>query len=176
MTVSQIEQLRSHTSQRIVLTQGSFDMVHIGHARYLEEAKKYGDLLVVGVDSDEKIRHRKGPNRPIVPEAERMEMLKCLKCVDHVILKELHSPKWDLIKRIRPDILVATAATYTADQLAKLQEYCGEIVVLEPMATTSTSAKIRLVQMGYAKQMGATLAEKLIATIEEVLESYKQKT
>src|SRR5271156_3110053 len=59
---------------KIVLTQGSWDMVHIGHARYLEEAKRHGDFLVVGVDSDEKIRRRKGPDRPVVPEGERLEM------------------------------------------------------------------------------------------------------
>src|SRR4051812_47052135 len=55
---------------KIVLTQGTYDMVHIGHARYFEEAKKHGHILVVGVDSDEKVRARKGPERPVVPQAE----------------------------------------------------------------------------------------------------------
>ncbi|HNV45384.1 MAG TPA: adenylyltransferase/cytidyltransferase family protein, partial [Candidatus Woesebacteria bacterium] len=57
--------------QKVVLTQGSFDLVHIGHARYCEKAKSFGDLLIVGVDSDEKVRARKGKNRPIVPQDER---------------------------------------------------------------------------------------------------------
>src|SRR5258706_6536345 len=56
---------------KIVLVQGTYDMVHIGHARYLEEARRQGDVLIVGVDSDEKVRARKGPTRPVVPASER---------------------------------------------------------------------------------------------------------
>jgi D-glycero-beta-D-manno-heptose 1-phosphate adenylyltransferase len=163
------------TGKTIVLTQGSFDMVHIGHARYLAEAKKHGDVLFVGVDSDDKIRHRKGPDRPIVPQEERLEMLTYLKSVDHVVLKELNQPKWELIKLIRPDVLIATKETYTSKQLKELEKFCGKVVVLEPMATTSTSAKIRRVQLGYAKHVGTALSEKLIRTIEEVLEEFKQQ-
>jgi D-beta-D-heptose 7-phosphate kinase/D-beta-D-heptose 1-phosphate adenosyltransferase len=159
----------------IVLTQGSFDMVHIGHARYLAEAKRHGNVLFVGVDSDEKIRERKGSDRPIVPQDERLEMLTYLKPVDHVVLKELDQPKWELIKLIRPDVLIATAETYSEAQLAELRQWCAKVVVLDPMATTSTSAKIRRVQLGYAKHVGNALSEKLIHTIEEVLEEFKQQ-
>jgi rfaE bifunctional protein nucleotidyltransferase chain/domain len=163
------------TGKTIVLTQGSFDMVHIGHARYLQEAKSHGDVLFVGVDSDEKIRKRKGPDRPIVPQDERLEMLTYIKPVDHVVVKELSQPKWELIKLIRPDVLVATAETYSEAQLAELRQWCAKVVVLDPMATTSTSAKIRRVQLGYAKHVGNALSEKLIRTIEEVLEEFKQQ-
>jgi D-beta-D-heptose 7-phosphate kinase/D-beta-D-heptose 1-phosphate adenosyltransferase len=157
----------------IVLTQGSFDMLHIGHARYCTEAKKYGDVLFVGVDSDEKIRKRKGPDRPVVPQDERMEMLTYLSSVDHVILKPLNVPKWNLIEKIRPDKLITTQETYTPEQIAALEKICGEVVVLEPLATTSTSAKIRLLQVGAAKKIGATMTTKLIKSIEEVLEELK---
>ncbi len=157
----------------IVLTQGSFDMVHIGHARYCEEAKKHGDVLIVGVDSDEKIRHRKGPDRPIVPQEERLEMLTYLRSVDEVVLKELHEPKWALIKLIKPDVLVATKETYTPEKIKELEKICGKVIVLEPMATTSTSAKLRRLQLGAAKKISATLSGKLIKTIEEVLEELK---
>src|SRR4051812_37949654 len=78
----------------IVLTSGSFDLIHEGHALYLEEAKKRGDLLIVGVDSDEKIRRRKGPDRPIVPEDERLRMLTHLRSPDIVFLKEVEHEKW----------------------------------------------------------------------------------
>src|SRR5690348_16107521 len=81
---------------RIVLTQGTYDMVHIGHARYFEEAKKHGDILVVGVDSDEKVRARKGPERPVVPQEERLEMVTHLRPVDIVVLKPLKAPKYSL--------------------------------------------------------------------------------
>src|SRR5271170_3759395 len=77
---------------KVVLTQGTYDMVHIGHARYFEEAKKHGDLLVVGVDSDEKVRARKGPERPVVPESERLEMVAHLRPVDIVVLKPINAP------------------------------------------------------------------------------------
>jgi D-glycero-beta-D-manno-heptose 1-phosphate adenylyltransferase len=163
------------TGKSIVLTQGSFDMVHIGHARYLEKAKTHGDILIVGVDSDEKIKHRKGPNRPVVPQDERLEMLAYLKPVDHVVLKELSSPKWELISAIRPDVLIATSETYTKEQLQQLKKFCKKIVVLKPMATTSTSAKIRRVQIGIAKDMGNKLAQKLVITIEEVLDEFKRQ-
>ncbi len=158
---------------RIVLTQGTYDMVHIGHGRYLEEAKKRGDLLIVGVDSDKKVRHRKGPDRPVVPQGERLEMLTHLRSVDAVFLKELHHPKWTLIKTIRPDVLIATKETYNKAQLKELKKYCKEVIVLEPRATTSTSAKIRLLQIGTAKKLGQALTPRLIKTIEDVLAGVK---
>ncbi len=161
------------SGKKIVLTQGSFDMVHIGHARYCEAAKKYGDVLIVGVDSDEKIRHRKGPDRPVVPQEERLEMLTYLRSVDDVVLKELAAPKYALIKAVRPDVLIATRETYTPDKIKELEEWCAKVVVLEPQATTSTSAKLRRMQLGAAKKISATLSRKLIKTIEEVLEELK---
>lgn len=159
--------------KKIVLTQGSFDMVHIGHARYCEEAKKYGDILIVGVDSDEKVRFRKGADRPVVPQDERLEMLTYLRPVDLVVLKELNAPKLHLIKTVQPDVLIATKKTYTDDQIKALRKICGQVVVLEPMATTSTSAKLRLLQMGAAKKIGATMSARLIAAMEEVLQELK---
>lgn len=158
---------------KIVLTQGSYDMVHIGHARYLEEAKRHGDFLIVGVDSDEKIKVRKGPERPVVPQEERLEMLTHLRCVDVVMLKQLKDKKWQLIKTVRPDILIATKETYNKTQLKKLKKYCGKVVVLEPMATTTTSAKIRLLQIKTAKKLENSLTPKLIETIQEVLSKVK---
>ena len=158
---------------RIVLTQGSWDLIHIGHARYFEQAKKHGDLLVVGVDSDEKIKVRKGPERPIVPQGERLEMVTQIRHVDLVTLKELHVEKWDLIKLIQPDVLVATKETYSKKELQDLKKYCGEVVVLEPQATTSTSAKIRLMQINTAKKLQRNLTPKLLKAIEDVINGIK---
>lgn len=172
--IPKLAQTYRDQGKKIVLTQGSFDMIHIGHARYCAEAKKHGDVLFVGVDSDEKIKSRKGPDRPVVPQAERLEMLTHLSSVNHVVLKPVAAPKWELIKVLCPDVLIATAETYTDKQIKQLDEMCGKVVVLEPMATTSTSAKIRLVQVGAAKKIGTTLSNKLIATIEEVLEELKE--
>jgi D-beta-D-heptose 7-phosphate kinase/D-beta-D-heptose 1-phosphate adenosyltransferase len=162
--------------KKIVLTQGVFDMVHIGHARYCDKAKEYGDILIVGVDSDEKVRLRKGPDRPVVPQDERMEMLTYLKSVDLVVLKEKDSPTHSLIEVVRPDVLVMTQESFAKKapkQIKELKKLCGKVVVLEPMATTSTSAKIRLLQIGAAKKISATLSEKLIKTVEDVLQELK---
>ncbi len=158
---------------KVVLTQGTFDMIHVGHGRYLKEAKQHGDILVVGVDSDKKVRHRKGPERPVVPQEERLEMLSHLRYVDLVFLKELGDPKWSLIKTINPDVLVATKKTYNPKQLKELKNYCGKVVVLEPRATTSTSAKIRLLQIGTAKKLGQSLTPKIMSVIEDVLAEIK---
>lgn len=146
---------------KIVLTSGSFDLVHEGHALYLEEAKGLGGLLVVGVDSDEKIRQRKGKDRPIVPERERLRMLTHLRPVDIVTLKGPRDEKWALIKTVRPDILVATIDTYTERELKELEEFCGEVRVLPRMAQTTTTARIRLLQIGLAEKLGGVLAERL---------------
>jgi rfaE bifunctional protein nucleotidyltransferase chain/domain len=78
---------------KIVLTQGSFDFIHIGHFIYLEKARKHGDILIVGVDNDEKVRRRKGPERPIVSEDERVKMLTHVRHVDIVTLKRYDDPK-----------------------------------------------------------------------------------
>lgn len=160
-------------NKKIVLTQGSFDMIHIGHGRYCQEAKKHGDILIVGVDSDKKVTARKGPDRPVVPQEERLEMLTFFKSVDHVVLKDETQPKWELIKTIQPDVLITTAETYNQKQITELKVICGEVVILEPMATTSTSAKIRRVQMKAAKKIGKDISEKLIKTIEDVLAELK---
>jgi D-beta-D-heptose 7-phosphate kinase/D-beta-D-heptose 1-phosphate adenosyltransferase len=155
---------------KIVLTQGSWDMIHIGHARYMQEAKKYGDLLVVGVDSDEKIRSRKGPERPIVPQNERMEMVTHLRHVDLVALKELHDPKWHMIKLISPDVLIATKRQgYSKEELKELKKYCGKVIMLESQATTSTSAKIRSMQINTAKKLERSLTPKLLKAIEDAM-------
>lgn len=158
---------------RIVLTMGAWDLAHIGHARYLKEAKKHGDVLVVGVDSDEKVRRKKGPDRPVVPQDERMEMITHLRYVDVVTLKEHNAPKWHLIKLIRPDVLIATCKTYRKNQIKELGKYCQKVVVLEPRATTSTSAKIRRLQIATAKKMEEMLRPKIINAIEEVLNSVR---
>ena len=138
--------------QTIVLTQGTYDMVHVGHGRYLQDAKKRGDVLIVGVDSDEKVRQRKGVGRPIVPEEERVEMLTYFSSVDHVVIKPLQAEKWSLIKLVRPNVLIVTEEAYTPVQLEQLSQFCGRVEVLSRKALTSTSAKIRRVQMCLAKE------------------------
>lgn len=144
---------------KIVLTSGTFDIFHEGHARYLEQARSRGDLLIVGVDSDEKVRRRKGENRPVVGEDERMEILCHSRHVDLVFLKGADDLRWQLIRTVHPDVLIATRETYMEDDLVALKEICGEVVVLEPQAATSTTARIRKLVIGAVAQMRVKLAE-----------------
>ena len=129
---------------QVVLTSGSFDIIHEGHSMYLEAARRMGDFLIVGVDSDEKIRARKGRHRPAVPEMERLRMVTHQRGVGLVTLKHRHHPKWAPIQAVRPDVLVATADTYRPAEIAELDAGdCGRVEVLERMATVSTSARLR---------------------------------
>lgn len=133
----------------VVLTSGSFDILHEGHSLYLEAARQHGGFLIVGVDSDAKLRERKGPDRPVVPERERLRMLTHQRGVGLVTLKQPAHPRWALIRAVRPDVLVATGDTYSHDQIAELEHgYCGQVVVLERMATVSTTARLRRMQLG----------------------------
>lgn len=90
--------------RKIVFTNGCFDLIHVGHVRYLREAKRLGDLLVVGLNTDRSVASLK-PGRPVVPEAERAEVLAAFGMVDYVTLFDEDTP-YELIRFIRPDVLV----------------------------------------------------------------------
>jgi D-glycero-beta-D-manno-heptose 1-phosphate adenylyltransferase len=155
--------------QRIVLTQGTFDLLHIGHVLYLSEAKKLGDVLIVGLDSDQKVRERKGEGRPIVPEDERLAMLCYQRPVDLVIVKQHDFARWELIRRIQPDVLLATEETYTDEEVLELHKLCGQVVVLEPRSSTSTSAKIRRAQIGMKDRLASALAAALQSAAPDIV-------
>jgi rfaE bifunctional protein nucleotidyltransferase chain/domain len=141
---------------RVVLTSGSFDIIHEGHSMYLEAARRFGDFLIVGLDSDEKIQARKGPDRPAVPQMERLRMVTHQRGVGLVTLKEARHPRWELIKTVGPDVLVATEDTYTPAEIAELESrYCTRVEVLERMATVSTSARLRRIQLGIPEPAGS---------------------
>lgn len=156
---------------RIVLTQGAFDFIHIGHFLYLEKAREHGDILIVGVDSDEKVKQRKGPGRPIVDETERVKMLTHVRHVDIVTLKRHDAPKWSLIKLIKPDVLIATRDTYTKDQIKQLGKYCGKVIILDPQATTSTTAKLRRLNIGMSKKMKDAITTSINETFEKLMKN-----
>lgn len=155
---------------RIVLTSGTFDMFHEGHARYLETARQRGDILIVGVDNDEKVRRRKGEGRPIDSERQRAEVLCHSRHVDLVFIKKTEDPKWQLIKIVRPDTLIATRGTYGDEHLRDLKEFCGEVIVLPPQAATSTTARLRTILLGPLSEMEAKLSE-----VQEFLRNLKSK-
>lgn len=101
--------------QKIVFTNGCFDVLHYGHVHYLLQAKALGDILVIGLNSDDSVRRLKGPTRPINGENERAFVLAALVCVDYVTLFEEDTPE-ELIKVVRPDVLVK-GGDYTLDNI-----------------------------------------------------------
>ena len=106
--------------KKIVFTNGCFDILHVGHIRYLSEAKSLGDILVVGVNSDESVRNLKGPSRPINSLSDRALLLSELVCVDYVVSFKEQTPL-KLIKMIMPDILVK-GGDYTLDTIVGSSE------------------------------------------------------
>ena len=133
--------------QKIGLVQGSWDLFHLGHLRYILKARARCDFLVIAMDSDEKIRKRKGPTRPVIPEKERYDFISMLNIADAVVIKQVDEPKWNLIKTIKPDVLIAIKETYSDEDIERLGKWCGEVAVLPRQAKTSTSDKIRQITL-----------------------------
>lgn len=133
---------------RVVLTIGSWDALHIGHVRYLIQARARGDITIVGLDSDRAIKLYKGELRPLIPEHERAEMLTYLgDLVSFVTLvddvDESGAWQYELLKIVKPDTFVAVVDSYPEKQLQDIRSYGAEVVVLPRQAeSTSTSALI----------------------------------
>lgn len=133
-----------HAGDRIVLANGNFDLLHVGHVRYLHGAKSLGEKLVVAVNSDQSVRTLKGEGRPIMPENERAEIVAALADVDAVVI----FPELDvraIIREIRPDIH-AKGTDYTADTVPErdaIAEYGGRVEIVGDPKDHSTSEIIR---------------------------------
>jgi D-beta-D-heptose 7-phosphate kinase/D-beta-D-heptose 1-phosphate adenosyltransferase len=160
-----VEGLRA-VNRSVVLTIGSWDLLHIGHVRYLNRAKEEGDVLVVGVDSDRAIKLYKGELRPIVPEEERCEMLGYQTCVDFVTTIDDVDDKgrwqYGLVKALRPDVFVAVEDSYPKEQLDEIKKHCGSLVVLPRQATnTSTSRMIQGTVKRHLDQMYKLIDDRL---------------
>jgi D-beta-D-heptose 7-phosphate kinase/D-beta-D-heptose 1-phosphate adenosyltransferase len=166
------------------LTQGSFDVKHIGHDRYLMAARRLCDVLFVGVDSDEKITKRKGPTRPIVFQDERLEQLCHVRWVNVVTLKEVSFERHALQKAVQPDVIIISTQTkqgaqtpeYSEVEIEELKQYCREVKVLEPQAPTSTTARIRTIMLDLKLHLQSALGEKvpelLRALVEQVTDDF----
>jgi len=138
--------------KRIVFTNGCFDLLHIGHVRYLQEAKTLGDVLVVGVNSDTSVRKLKGPKRPILPEEERAEILSGLACVDYVTLFDELDPL-KLITSLHPDVLVK-GGDWTKEQIVgreTVERSGGEVFIIPFVEKASTSNLIETILKRYEK-------------------------
>jgi D-beta-D-heptose 7-phosphate kinase/D-beta-D-heptose 1-phosphate adenosyltransferase len=142
-------------NNKIVVTIGSWDLLHIGHVRYLRKAKEQGDILIVGVDSDRTVKKYKGELRPIVPYSERCEMLTYQSCVDFVANVDDVDKKgnwlYGLIKKIKPDVFVAVEDSYPQKQLREIKKYCGKLIVLSRQAERTSTT--RMIQYAVKKHL-----------------------
>jgi D-beta-D-heptose 7-phosphate kinase/D-beta-D-heptose 1-phosphate adenosyltransferase len=129
--------------KQIVFTNGCFDLLHVGHIRYLRHARRMGDLLVVALNDDDSVRRLKGPSRPVQPEQDRAEILAGLECVDYVVLFEEDTPL-TLIERLRPNVLVK-GSDWPVEQIVGrevVEGLGGRVATIDYVKGMSTSALI----------------------------------
>lgn len=145
---------RKKKNQRIVFTNGCFDILHVGHVRYLLEAKSHGDILVVGLNSDASVQEIKDPGRPIIRQDQRAEVLASLKCVDYVIPFDDPDPLY-LVKAIMPDVMVKGADWQEKDIIGAdiVKQNGGEIVRVPVVPDISTTDIIQRIVERYAKSL-----------------------
>ena len=144
--LSRLAEVR-RSGRRVVMTNGCFDLLHPGHVRCLEQARSLGDLLVVAINSDASVKKLKGAKRPVVPQAERAEILAALQAVDFVTVFDEDTPQ-RIIARVLPDVLVK-GGDWGADQIVgrtEVEAAGGRVVTipLEPgYSTTALLDQIR---------------------------------
>lgn len=137
--------------KRVVFTNGCFDLLHIGHIRYLAEAKSQGDVLVVGVNSDSSVRKLKGDKRPLVKDVERAELLAALAACDYVTIFAELTPE-SLIRALQPDVHVK-GGDYRKEDLPEaeiVESYGGEVVLVNLILDHSTTDLIRVILERYS--------------------------
>ncbi|MEO2066118.1 MAG: D-glycero-beta-D-manno-heptose 1-phosphate adenylyltransferase [Desulfurobacteriaceae bacterium] len=150
-----VEELRLK-GKKIVFTNGCFDVLHAGHADYLERAKSFGDFLIVGMNSDSSIRKIKGEKRPIVPEDMRAKLLSSLRPVDLVFIFEEETPI-EVIKAVRPDVLVK-GADWPIEKIVG-REFAGRVERIPFNYQISTTKIVeRIVELYCSKTSGGTTA------------------
>lgn len=142
------EQLRRQ-GRSLVFTNGAFDILHAGHVTYLDFARRQGDALMVGVNSDASVRRYKGDKRPVNPEGERALVLASLECVDYVVLFDEDEPK-TLIAEVLPDVLVKGAdwAHYVSGRDV-VEAHGGRVVLAELVQGKSTTGTIERILSAY---------------------------
>lgn len=134
-----VERLRSE-GKRIVFANGCFDILHVGHVRYLQGARALGDLLIVGINGDDAVRSLKGEKRPVMPDAERAEIIAALACVDYVVIFDELTVE-NLLLLLKPDVH-AKGTDYTVDTVPEretVKSYGGAVAIVGDPKDHSTS-------------------------------------
>ncbi|MDD5339646.1 MAG: D-glycero-beta-D-manno-heptose 1-phosphate adenylyltransferase [Candidatus ainarchaeum sp.] len=136
---------------KFVFTNGVFDLMHVGHVRFLNKAKSHGDVLIVGINSDESVRKIKGPLRPIVAQKYRAEMLCALPCVDYVVIFEESTPE-KTIEALQPDVHVK-GGDWKADRMPEtglVRSYGGKVVIEDSGSEITTTSLIKKIIEAYS--------------------------
>jgi rfaE bifunctional protein nucleotidyltransferase chain/domain len=139
--------LLRQAGKRVVFTNGCFDLLHIGHVRYLQEARKQGDCLVVAVNSDGSVRQIKEPGRPVIPESQRAEVVAALDCVDWVTIFAEPDPL-ALIRLLEPDVLIK-GTDWSEEEIIgapEVREAGGQVLRIKLEPGISTSALIKRIR------------------------------
>jgi rfaE bifunctional protein nucleotidyltransferase chain/domain len=151
MKVRTLDELSRLTAgKKIVLANGCFDILHVGHVRYLEGARRLGDALVVAINSDRSVRALKGPGRPILSETERVTLVSALRCVDHVVVFD-EPDVTRVLDTLRPAIH-AKGTDYTeatVPEREKVLAYGGQVRITGDPKDHSTKDVIRRIQESY---------------------------
>jgi D-beta-D-heptose 7-phosphate kinase/D-beta-D-heptose 1-phosphate adenosyltransferase len=132
---------RRQRGERIVFTNGCFDLLHMGHVRYLQQARELGNGLIVAINSDDSVRRLKGESRPIIGEAERAEMLASLECVDYVTIYDEDTPI-PLLEMLQPELLVKGGSTPVVVGQEVVEAYGGKVLTLDLVEGLSTTTII----------------------------------
>jgi len=139
------------SGKKVALANGVFDLLHVGHVRYLEGARALGDLLVVAVNSDASTRRHKGPSRPLVPERERAEVVAALACVDHVVIFDEPDVR-GVIRALRPEVQVKGTdyRPETIPERDEVERYGGRVAIAGDPKDHSTTALSEALRRGGA--------------------------
>jgi len=148
----EIRERAKREGKKVIFTNGCFDILHRGHIEYLEEAKKLGDILIVGLNSDESVKKIKGDKRPIVPEDDRAFVLSALGCVDYVCIFDQETPE-ELIKNLVPDVLVKGGDWEKGNVVGKeiVEESGGEVFTIQEIEGKSTKKIIQTIIERYQR-------------------------
>jgi D-beta-D-heptose 7-phosphate kinase/D-beta-D-heptose 1-phosphate adenosyltransferase len=136
--------------RKVVFTNGCFDLLHVGHVKYLQKARNLGDLLILGLNSDDSIRRIKGPKRPLIGEEERAHLMAALKCIDYVVVFDEDTPL-ELIRVLRPDILVKGGDYSPEGVVGKelVESYGGQVAIIPFVDGKSTTNIIEKILQQY---------------------------
>ena len=152
-SVKRLLESERQKGRTIVFTNGCFDLLHVGHVKYLQKARRLGDLLVLGLNSDASIRRLKGPKRPLIDQDERAHILAALDCIDYVVIFDEDTPL-ELIREVRPHILVK-GGDYQADQVVGkdvVESYGGRVELITFVDGKSTTNIVEKILQQYREE------------------------